>query len=149
MKSNKNVIGYYLFKTDENPPMLDHFFLDTQFIGQGYVRYLWNHCVSKAQNEGWDIFTLWSDPYSLGFYEHVGAVKIDERPMVTLPGHMAPIMSFSLVKINIKFLRINCRYKKTGVLRTGFNVLRIMLKQLEFLLQPFLLLVLLLLLIEQ
>lgn len=95
-ESDNQVIGHYLFKVDENPPMLDHFFLNTQCIGQGYGRHLWNHCVVQAQKKGWDVFTFWSDPYSLGFYEHMGAVKIDERPMVTLPGHMAHIMHFSL-----------------------------------------------------
>jgi GNAT superfamily N-acetyltransferase len=75
---------------------LDHFFLDTQFIGQGFGRQLWNHCIRQAQQKGWADFTFWSDPHSLGFYEHMGAIKIDERPMVTLPGATAPIMRFFL-----------------------------------------------------
>jgi GNAT superfamily N-acetyltransferase len=73
---------------------LDHFFLETKLIGQGYGRQLWNHCVRQAQEKGWTEFTFWSDPHSLGFYEHMGAIKIEERPMVTLPGHVAPIMRF-------------------------------------------------------
>ena len=35
-ESPQELIGQYLFKTDENSPMLDHFFLETKFIGQGY-----------------------------------------------------------------------------------------------------------------
>lgn len=93
-ESMQGVVGYYLFKTDEHPPILDHFILDTRHIGQGYGRHLWNHCVEQSQKQGWTEFTLWSDPHALGFYERMGAVKIDERPMVTLPGHMAPIMRF-------------------------------------------------------
>lgn len=88
------VIGYYLFKTNNTQLELDHFFLNTKLIGQGYGRHLWEHCVFQAQTRGWSEFTFWSDPHSLGFYEHMGAVKIDERAMVTLPGHMAPIMKF-------------------------------------------------------
>jgi GNAT superfamily N-acetyltransferase len=91
-----DVVGQYLFKTNENPPQLDHFFLNTLFIGQGYGRQLWSHCISQAQKRGWTEFTFWSDPHSLAFYEHMGAIKIDERPMVTLPGHMAPIMKYSI-----------------------------------------------------
>jgi GNAT superfamily N-acetyltransferase len=94
VESPLGVIGYYLFKTNENSLELDHFFLETKLIGQGYGRQLWNHCVSHAQQKGWTEFTFWSDPHSLGFYEHMGAVQIAERAMVTLPGHMAPIMRF-------------------------------------------------------
>jgi GNAT superfamily N-acetyltransferase len=97
-KSGDDVIGQYLFKIEEDSPMLDHFFLNTTFIGQGYGRLLWEHCISEAQKRGWDKFSFWSDPYSQGFYEHMGAIKIDARPMVTLPGHMAPIMSYALTK---------------------------------------------------
>ena len=93
-ESLHETIGYYLFKTEKDTLELDHFFLETRFIGQGYGRQLWDHCVKQAQQKRWTEFTFWSDPHSLGFYEHMGAIKIEERPMVTLPGHMAPIMRF-------------------------------------------------------
>lgn len=93
-QAKKEVIGYYLFNEDEALPMLDCFFLNVRFIGKGYGRKLWEHCIEQAENKGWDEFAFWSDPHASGFYEHMGAVKIDERPMVTLPGHMAPIMRF-------------------------------------------------------
>jgi GNAT superfamily N-acetyltransferase len=95
-ESPQGTIGYYLFKTNEDLLELDYFFLSTQFIGQGYGRLLWDHCIQAAQTRGWTDFTFWSDPHALGFYEHMGAIKIDERPMVTLPGQMAPIMQFSV-----------------------------------------------------
>lgn len=88
----KKTIGYYLFKINEEALELDHFFLDTRFIGQGHGRYLWAHCVEAAQQKGWEEFTFTSDPNSRGFYEHMGAVQIDEKPSVILPGHRVPIM---------------------------------------------------------
>ncbi len=88
------VIGYYAFKTDEGEPMLDDFFLDTQLIGKGYGRKLWDHCIEQARAKGWESFSFWSDPNSRPFYEHMGAVTIDHRPMVTMPGLMAPIMRY-------------------------------------------------------
>lgn len=93
-ESAEETIGYYLFKTDESPPMLDYFFLDTRFIGQGYGRKLWDHCIEQAKSREWEEFTFLSDPHSLAFYEHMGAVKIDERPMITTPGIMCPLMRF-------------------------------------------------------
>ena len=97
-ESPNGVAGYYLFNTREKKPVLDQFILDTQLIGKGFGRHLWNHCVKESQKHGWNEFTLWSDPNSLGFYEHMGAVKIDERPMVTIPGKMSPIMKYTVPK---------------------------------------------------
>jgi len=48
-------------------------------------------------------FTFWANPYALGFYEQMGAVKITGRPMVTVPGLMALIMKFSLEARKISF----------------------------------------------
>jgi len=53
-ESSQDVIGHYLFKTNETPPMLDHFFLETKFIGQGYGRLLWEHCIDQAKQKGWE-----------------------------------------------------------------------------------------------
>ena len=95
-ESHEDTIGYYLFKTNEALPQLDYFFLDTRYIGQGHGRKLWDHCIEQAKINGWKEISFWSDPHSLGFYEHMGAVKIDERPMITMPGSMAPIMRFMI-----------------------------------------------------
>ena len=95
-EEHEKVVGYYLFKTDETPPMLDHFFLDTNLIGKGYGRKLWDHCINEAQEKGWQEFTFWSDPNARSFYEHMGAFTFEQRPMVTSPGLMAPIMRYVL-----------------------------------------------------
>jgi GNAT superfamily N-acetyltransferase len=92
----QDVVGFYLFSPEETPPFLDHFVLSTHFIGKGYGRQLWEHCVQQARAKGWQMFGFVSDPHTLGFYEHMGATVIGELPMVTLPGHMAPKMQFSL-----------------------------------------------------
>jgi len=49
--SNNKVVGQYLFKTDESDLVLDHFFLNTRFIGQGYGRSLWEHCIEEVQKK--------------------------------------------------------------------------------------------------
>ncbi len=56
------LIPEYHFKADENPPVLDYFFLKTDVIGQGYGRKLWDHCVEQARKKGWKEFTFWADP---------------------------------------------------------------------------------------
>jgi len=94
------VAGYYLFNTGEKTPQLDQFILDTKLIGKGLGRHIWNHCVKESQKQGWPEFTFVSDPNSQGFYEHMGAIKIDEHPMVTAPGKMAPVMKYSTQRVH-------------------------------------------------
>ena len=60
--SNNEVIGQYLFKVDESGPMFDHFFLNIQFIGQGYGRFLWEHCIEEVRKKELKEFTFWADP---------------------------------------------------------------------------------------
>jgi hypothetical protein len=97
-ESPQGIVGYYLFNTSEETPTLDQFILNTEHIGKGFGRHLWNHCVKESQKHGWTEFVLWSDPHSQSFYEHMGAVKFDERPMVTVPGKMSPIMKYKVPK---------------------------------------------------
>jgi L-amino acid N-acyltransferase YncA len=99
-ESPKGIAGYYLFNTNDNTPVLDQFILDTNLIGKGFGRHLWNHCVKESQKQGWSEFNFWSDPNSQGFYEHMGAIKVDERPMVTVPGKMSPIMKYSVPRVH-------------------------------------------------
>lgn len=93
-EENDKVIGQYVFQEKESPPYLDHFFLDVQMIGKGYGRKLWEHCINQARLKGWKEFIFWSDPNSKPFYEHMGAVTFEHRPMMTMPGHLAPIMRY-------------------------------------------------------
>ena len=95
---DQEVVGFYLFTPTETPPELAYFFLNTRFIGQGYGRPLWDHCVQQAQTKGWEKFAFVSDPHALGFYEHMGAIVVGELPMTTLPDHLAPMMEFALRK---------------------------------------------------
>lgn len=96
VERDKETVGFYLFKTDEDPIHLNHFHLNTKFIGQGYGRLLWSHCIAEAKKKHWTEFTFWSDPNSFGFYTRMGALKIGDLPMITVPGKMAPIMKYSL-----------------------------------------------------
>ncbi len=91
-----DAVGFYLFTSEA---YLDYFLLSTRFIGRGYGRLLWEHCVQQAQQKGWEAFTFVSDPYARGFYERMGATTIGEMPMVTLPGCMAPKMQFTLAEM--------------------------------------------------
>lgn len=101
MEFPQEIIGYYLFKIHEKELELDHFFLDTQFIGQGYGRYLWEHCIEAAYQKGWNTFFFSSDPHSRGFYERMGAVQSGEKPSILLPNDMTPIMQFTIMNRNV------------------------------------------------
>ena len=96
LEGEEGALGCYIFQTDEGELKLEQFLLDTRHLGQGFGRMMWEHCVGEVRNQGWKEFVFWSDPNAQTFYEHMGAVKIGDREMLTLPGTMAPIMKFKL-----------------------------------------------------
>ena len=95
-ESPEGIAGYYVLNTAESAPKLDQFILNTELIGKGLGRQLWNHCVAESQKKGWNEIAFCSDPNSCGFFEHMGAIKVGEKPMVTVPGRTSPLMRFSV-----------------------------------------------------
>ena len=74
---------------------LDLLFLDSQFIGKGYGRLLWDEVINTSKNQGWNAFRFISDniPQIIGFYKCMGAKQVGELHLVT--GNF-PIMEFCL-----------------------------------------------------
>lgn len=75
---------------------LYRFFIETKLIGQGYGQAMWNHCITSAKDKGWADFIFWSDASAQPFYEHLGAIKIEEHPSIAMPGRVVPIMKYCL-----------------------------------------------------
>lgn len=74
---------------------LDLLFLDSQFIGKGYGRLLWNEVINISQNQGFGVFRFISDniPQIIEFYKHMGAKRVGE---ISLNTGNFPIMEFSI-----------------------------------------------------
>lgn len=76
---------------------LDLLFIDNLFIGQGYGKQLWSKVKKIAKEENWNAFRFISDNIRemVGFYEKMGAIRIDTLNLTT---GCFPIMEYTLPK---------------------------------------------------
>lgn len=69
---------------------LEHIFLRPEFIGKGIGRRLISHCKKEASGRGIKKLFIFSDPYSRGFYEKIGARFLHESPS-SIKGRLIPV----------------------------------------------------------
>jgi N-acetylglutamate synthase-like GNAT family acetyltransferase len=80
------LIGFFGFIGHENEIELDSFFIHPRYIGKGYGRKLWQHCLATMRELGYNSFFILTDPYATGFYSNMGCVEIAREPSTTAPG---------------------------------------------------------------
>ncbi len=79
-------LGFFDLRLRDGHVELVRMFLNTDLIGQGYGRLLWDEAVAHARDLG-DRMLIMSDPRSVGFYEAMGAeleTQLEVAPGFTL-----------------------------------------------------------------
>ncbi len=76
--------------------MLDHLWIEPEFIGGGIGRVLFSHACEAARALGWKSFTIAADPYAEKFYLKKGACRIGQRESKVRPGFFLPLLEFHL-----------------------------------------------------
>jgi GNAT superfamily N-acetyltransferase len=71
------LIGFYGLGVEPDHVELIYLFLDTDRIGAGNGRRLWEHAVTEAAKHGRHL-RIKSDPMAVGFYEAMGATRGSE-----------------------------------------------------------------------
>lgn len=96
-KNHGNVIGFFAlnFITDEYPE-LEALFVDPDYIGQGWGKYLLNAAKKVAKTQQHKTIKLQSDPFALDFYLANGAVKVGEIESFSIPGRFLPLLEICL-----------------------------------------------------
>jgi len=67
-------IGFYSLEGNE----LGGLWVSPEFIGHGVGRGLFQHAVDRCGELGFDKLIIESDPNAVGFYEKMGAHRVDE-----------------------------------------------------------------------
>lgn len=93
---DKELCGFAAVCTVDEINMLDHLWLDPQFIGQGLGRRLFQESVNNARSLGWPEFLIASDPYAEPFYLKMGAVRIGERESKIKKGFFMPLLEYRI-----------------------------------------------------
>lgn len=93
---NGAVVGFSAVCLVKDEAMLDHLWIEPEFIGQGVGRRLFDVSVGDARELGWNGFTIAADPYAEDFYRKMGAIRIGERESKVKRGFFLPLLQYSI-----------------------------------------------------
>lgn len=70
--------GFYALSIDGMDAVLEHLWIDPEWMGRGLGRALLSHAVETARNQGAARLEIDSDPHAEAFYRRMGARRIGE-----------------------------------------------------------------------
>ncbi len=89
--------GFFsLFRETPARIELDALFVDPPYIGRGIGRRLFCDAQSRARESGAGILFVQSDPNALPFYQAMGGHVAGEKPSLSIPDRMLPILEYQL-----------------------------------------------------
>ena len=91
-------VAYYSLKQDLGELWLDNLWILPEHIGQGIGRSLFEHALERSRSRGSSNLKIEADPNAQGFYEKMGARKVDQRQHGELDGQprILPVMEINL-----------------------------------------------------
>ena len=94
---NDQPVAFYSIKKNGDAWWLDHLWVLPASMGQGLGALLFRHALARCRKQGGFVLMIESDPNAVGFYEKMGALKVDERH-TELDGHprRLPVMEMKL-----------------------------------------------------
>lgn len=94
---SENIAGFFAlnFLGDEYPE-LEALFIDPNFIGQGWGKYLLSAAIAVAKTHNAKSIKLQGDPFAEDFYLANGAVKVGETESLSIPGRFLPLLEICL-----------------------------------------------------
>ena len=96
IESDNKILGFSGLSPVKNEYMLDHLWIEPEFIGKGLGKILFSDVVMSASQMGWSKFTIASDPYAEKFYLKQGARHIGQRESKIRPGFFLPLMEYEV-----------------------------------------------------
>lgn len=94
---NEEPVAFYALKQDGESWWLDHLWVLPSSMGQGLGTFLFHHALTRCRKHGASILKIESDPHAAGFYEKMGAQKVDEH-YTEIDGQLRylPVMEINL-----------------------------------------------------
>jgi GNAT superfamily N-acetyltransferase len=71
-------------------------FVEPSAIGTGVGRQLFEATIRLVESEGGTALSILADPFAVGFYQRMGAVKIGEAPSDAIPGRYLPLFEYTI-----------------------------------------------------
>ena len=76
--ADEQPVAFYSLKGDGESLWLDNLWVLPAFMGQGIGEFLFRHALIRCRKRDASVLRIESDPNAQGFYEKMGAVKVDE-----------------------------------------------------------------------
>ncbi|MEW6030834.1 MAG: GNAT family N-acetyltransferase [Chloroflexota bacterium] len=76
---NEKPVAFYSLKREDDAWWLDNLWVLPDAMGQGLGAFLFRHARMRSRRAGAGILKIEADPNAAGFYEKMGARKVDER----------------------------------------------------------------------
>jgi GNAT superfamily N-acetyltransferase len=94
---NEEPVAFYSLKQDGESWWLDHFWVLPPSMGQGLGAFLFRHALARCRKHAVTVLKIESDPNAVGFYEKMGARKVDEHHTEVDGQHrLLPVMEMHL-----------------------------------------------------
>jgi GNAT superfamily N-acetyltransferase len=94
---NDEPAGFYSLKKENGTWWLDHLWVRPEAMGQGVGATLFRHAMMRCRAWGGSSLMIESDPNAEGFYQKMGAVKVEERRSeVDGQPRILPVMKLNL-----------------------------------------------------
>ncbi|MCX7553341.1 GNAT family N-acetyltransferase [Marinicella sp. S1101] len=91
------ILGFYqLVGMNPLKGELEALFIEPQQIGSGVGKRLFTHAMNQAGQAGFKQVLIQSDPYAEMFYLKMGCVKVGEKPSLSIPGRVLPLLIFTV-----------------------------------------------------
>jgi streptomycin 6-kinase len=90
-------IGFYSFSLGKEAE-LDNFFIDPDYIGQGFGKKMWSVLIEDFKAQAVHKFSLWSDPGAELFYLKMGCIKIGVRQSPMMPNRYPVIFEYEITR---------------------------------------------------
>jgi GNAT superfamily N-acetyltransferase len=84
--------GFYRLGGEPPEGWLEDLFVESESIGTGVGRELWDHALETARVQGFRALRIESDPNAEGFYLARGVVRIGEVESAVEAGGMLPLL---------------------------------------------------------
>jgi len=89
--------GFYALSMEGATAVLDHLWIEPEWIGRGLGREMFGHAVRTARAEGATRLQIDSDPHAEAFYRRMGAIRVGEvRADVDEVRRVLPRMAITL-----------------------------------------------------
>ena len=79
MTENDMPIAFYSLNQNADEWWLENMWVLPEYIGQGVGGQLFSHALERCRERGGSVLKIESDPNAQGFYEKMGAQRVDEH----------------------------------------------------------------------